>query len=321
MARDAGPRRHHRRAAIGLLVSAPIVRYGETRGETDGIKGMGEDMTISSANPAHRRGLLRVIAILAAGLALVVVLGLQLPQREASDASDGGSGPEGGSAIRAYLLAHPEVILEAIERWQAAQQKTVQESQARRIGAVWPELANDGFSPVIGPANAAVTVIEYYDYRCPYCRRAHRDGKRLLKEFKGRIRYVFKQFPVIDRPGEPAISAFAARGAVAAYRQGCFPAYHDALMEAAGGLSRDRILKLAQEAGCDLARLKRDMADPAIADYLQQTIAHAHTIGIAGTPTYVVNRRLLEGAVGWEQLKKAVEDSFREAEGGDAAQD
>ena len=275
-------------------------------------------MTASSANPAQRRGLLRAVTILAAGLALVVTLGLQLPQRSGGGASDGG-GSEEGSAIRAYLLAHPEVILEAIERWQAAQQKAVQESQARRIGAVWPELADDGFSPVIGPENAPVTVIEYYDYRCPYCRRAHRDTKRLLKAFEGRIRYVFKQFPVIDRPGEPAISAFASKGAVAAYRQGCFPAYHDALMEATGGLSRDRILKLAQEAGCNIARLKRDMADPAIADYLQQTIAHAHAIGIAGTPTYVINRRLLEGAVGWERLKQAVEDSLKEAESGNAS--
>ncbi len=248
------------------------------------------------------------------------MLGLKPLQRPGAGGS-GGDGPEEGSAIRAYLLAHPEVVLEAIERWQAAQQKAVQESQARRIGAVWPELADDGFSPVIGPQDAPVTVIEYYDYRCPYCRRAHRDTKRLLKEFAGRIRYVFKQFPVIDRPGEPAISAFASKGAVAAYRQGCFPAYHDALMEARGGLSRDRILKLAQKAGCDIGRLQRDMADPAIANYLEQTIAHAHTIGIAGTPTYVINRRLLEGAVGWKQLKEAVDDSLKQAEAEGASGD
>ncbi|RMF69629.1 MAG: DsbA family protein [Alphaproteobacteria bacterium] len=276
---------------------------------------MGEDMTTPPMQLARRRGLLRAVVILTAFLGLVAALGLKLPQQTAAGSPDSSTGDD-GSAIRRYLLAHPEVILEAIERWQAAQQKAVQENQARRIGAVWPELANDGFSPVIGPADAPVTVIEYYDYRCPYCRRAHRDSKRLIQEFKGRIRYVFKQFPVIDRPGEPAISAFASKGAVAAYRQGCFPAYHDALMEASGGLSKERILKLAEKAGCDIARLKRDMADPAIANYLEQTIAHAHTIGIAGTPTYVINRRLLEGAVGWKQLKAAVEESLKEAGAG-----
>lgn len=272
-------------------------------------------MTTPPMQLARRRGLLRAVVILTAFLGLVAALGLKLPQQTAAGSPDSSTGDD-GSAIRRYLLAHPEVILEAIERWQAAQQKAVQENQARRIGAVWPELANDGFSPVIGPADAPVTVIEYYDYRCPYCRRAHRDSKRLIQEFKGRIRYVFKQFPVIDRPGEPAISAFASKGAVAAYRQGCFPAYHDALMEASGGLSKERILKLAEKAGCDIARLKRDMADPAIANYLEQTIAHAHTIGIAGTPTYVINRRLLEGAVGWKQLKAAVEESLKEAGAG-----
>ncbi len=272
-------------------------------------------MTTPPMQLARRRGLLRAVVILTAFLGLVAALGLKLPQQTAASSPDSSTGDD-GSAIRRYLLAHPEVILEAIERWQAAQQKAVQENQARRIGAVWPELANDGFSPVIGPADAPVTVIEYYDYRCPYCRRAHRDSKRLIQEFKGRIRYVFKQFPVIDRPGEPAISAFASKGAVAAYRQGCFPAYHDALMEASGGLSKERILKLAEKAGCDIARLKRDMADPAIANYLEQTIAHAHTIGIAGTPTYVINRRLLEGAVGWKQLKAAVEESLKEAGAG-----
>ncbi len=296
-----------------MLASLLNVRYlngGKGAGKADGL---GETMTTPpAANPARRRALLNAIVILAMLLGLLAVLGIELPQQASADAPDsGGSADE--SAIRAYLLAHPGVIIEAIERWQTAQQKAVQENQARRISAVWPELVNDGFSPVIGPENAPVTVIEYYDYRCPYCRRAHRDSKRLLKEFAGRIRYVFKQFPVIDRPGEPAISAFASKGAVAAYRQGCFPAYHDALMEARGGLSRERILKLAETAGCDIARLKRDMADRAIADYLQQTIAHAHAIGIAGTPTYVIDRRLLEGAVGWKQLKKAVEESLKEA--------
>ncbi len=277
-------------------------------------------MTTSAATSVRRRRLLAAVVVLATLLGLLATLGLALPQRTGAGAPDGG-GREGGSAIRTYLLAHPEVILEAIERWQAAQQKAVQESQARRIGAVWPELVDDGFSPVIGPQDAPVTVVEYYDYRCPYCRRAHRDGKRLLKEFAGRIRYIFKQFPVIDRPGEPAISAFASKGAVAAHRQGCFPAYHDALMEARGGLSRERILKLAEKAGCDIARLERDIADPAIADYLRQTIAHAHAIGIAGTPTYVINRRLLEGAVGWEQLRKAVADSLKQVESRGASGD
>ena len=223
---------------------------------------------------------------------------------------------EKGDEIRSYLLAHPDVVLEAIERWQRSQMADVEREQSRRIGAAWRELAHDGVSPVIGPEDAPVTVIEFYDYRCPYCRRAHADTARLLKEFEGRIRYVFKQFPVLDRPGDPPVSATAARAAVAAFRQGCFPAYHDAVMTASGGLSEERILRLAQEAGCDLDRLKRDMGDPAIEEYIQRTLATAHALGVAGTPTYVVNRRLLEGAGGYARLKNAVKEALA---GADAA--
>ncbi|RMF16789.1 MAG: DsbA family protein [Alphaproteobacteria bacterium] len=224
------------------------------------------------------------------------------------------SSSESGTAIRDYLLAHPEVVIEAIQRWQKDQQESLQSDMERRILRVWPQIADDGFSPVAGPADAPVTIVEYYDYRCPYCRRAHHDTQVLLEHYGKKIRYVFKQFPVLDRPGEPPYSRIAARAAVAAYRQGRFFELHDALMTAPRGLDEGRILAMAGKLGLDVERLKRDMHDPAIEEGIQRTLNRAASLGISGTPTYLINARPFEGAVGLDALEAAIDDALKRPE-------
>lgn len=225
------------------------------------------------------------------------------------------SSSESGAAIRDYLLTHPEVVIEAIQRWQKDQQESLQSDMERRILRVWPQIADDDFSPVAGPANAPVTIVEYYDYRCPYCRRAHHDTQVLLEHYGKKIRYVFKQFPVLDRPGEPSYSRIAARAAVAAYRQGRFFELHNALMTAPRGLGEERILAMAGKLGLDVERLKRDMHDPAIEEGIQRTLNRAASLGISGTPTYLVNARPFEGAVGLDALEAAIDDALQRPEG------
>ncbi len=216
-----------------------------------------------------------------------------------------------GAGIRDYLLANPEVVIEAIQRWQKNQQASLRSDMEQRIARVWPQIADDGFSPVVGAADAPVTIVEYYDYRCPYCRRAHRDSMTLIEQYGSRIRYVFKLFPVLDRPGDPPYSRIAARAAAAADRQGRFLDLHEALMTGPRGLDEDGILKIAGRLGLDVARLRRDMRDPAIEQGIERTLERAAALGISGTPTYIVEGRLLEGAVGLDALEAAVEEALK----------
>ncbi len=222
-----------------------------------------------------------------------------------------GAGSRDGAGIRGYLLSHPGVVIEAIQRWQKTQQESLRSNVEQRIARVWPQIADDGFSPVAGPADAPVTIVEYYDYRCPYCRRAHRDTKVILERYGSRIRYVFKQFPVLDRPGDPPYSRIAARAAIAADRQGRFLDLHDALMNAPRGLDEDRIMAIAGKLGLDVERMRRDMHDPAVEEGIQRTLKRATSLGISGTPTYLINARLFEGADNLDALEAAIEDALK----------
>lgn len=219
------------------------------------------------------------------------------------------------SLVREYILENPGIVMEAV---QILRRREAQAGQARAkamIASHFDALAHDGISPVIGPEDAPVTVIEFYDYRCPYCKRAYADVARLLDEHEGEIRYVFKQFPVLDRPGGAQVSHAAARAAVAAERQGRFEAYHARLMTARGQLTEDRLFDIAQTVGLDMARFSKDMNDPKIEAYIEDTVQLGQTLGITGTPTYIVNGRLLAGAQGYDALAALVEE---EEEDGDA---
>lgn len=242
--------------------------------------------------------LVSMLALLVALAALLVALRGVYP----------GSEPQGEAAsfeaqLRGYLLENPEIILESI----AVLRRREESAQRDRIDnaaiTFWDDIKDDAFSPVLGNPEATTTIVEFYDYQCPYCRRAHPDMERMLDEHGERVRYVFKQFPVLDGPGETdGVSHVAARAAVASVAQGRFREFHHALMSIEGRLSEDRIFALAGESGLDVARLRDEMNNPAIDEYFSRTLELAGEVGIAGTPTYVINGRILQGAQGYDAI-------------------
>ncbi len=224
------------------------------------------------------------------------------------------SGGASGDAenIRSYLLENPEVIAEAIDvlrnRASRAEETRMEDAAQRR----WGEISTDSHSPVIGPEDAAVTVVEFYDYQCGFCRRNYPHVVKLLEEHGDSIRYVFKQFPVLDSPGEQGPSHLAARAAVVAGRSGedTFRSFHDALMTRSGGLDANKIFALAEESGLDAEQLKRDMFAPSIERYIAETMMVARSLGVSGTPTYFINGRVVAGAKGYDALADAVETAL-----------
>lgn len=264
---------------------------------------------------------LRKLATVMAGLALAVAvaaLAVTLRQGDSSDSSANLTRVERTqmeNLVREYILDNPEIITEAV---QILQQRETEAEQAKVESAAkvrWSDIASDGHSPVAGPEDAPVTVVEFYDYRCSFCRRAYPDVAKLLKTYEGEIRYVFKQFPVLDGPNNTSgISHTAARAAVAAAGQDMdkFRDFHDRMMRREGKLTKQRVFDMAETAGLDVAALKNAMGEESIDRYFTETLALARDIGISGTPTYVINGRVLAGARGFDAMKELVEKGLQD---------
>lgn len=206
---------------------------------------------------------------------------------------------EMGRMIRDYLLKNPEVIEEAIGVLRARRQMEERRLAEAAIRENAEALGAHPMSPVSGNPQGDVTVVEFFDYRCGYCKRALPAVTALLKE-DANVRVVWKEFPILG-----PVSVFAAHAAMAADRQGRYYPFHLALMKEPE-LTEEKVLEIAGAAGLDLDRLQRDMEDPAIRSYLDETRALAQDIGISGTPAFVVGGTLVPGVVDAARMKELV---------------
>lgn len=201
----------------------------------------------------------------------------------------------GGSATRNYILANPEVLPEAMERLQ------LQQRQAR-LEPVRNELETPFPGAILGNPDGAVTLVEFSDYACGYCRQSVADVKQLIATNPD-LRVVVREFPILSPQ-----SAEAARMALAAAQQGKYAAYHDAMFRL-GPPSSETIEQAAREAGLDLAAAQATIASGALDPFLQTNVELANRIGIGGTPGWVVGDRIIDGAVGSATLNEAIKEA------------
>lgn len=204
---------------------------------------------------------------------------------------------EFGARVRAYLLQHPEVIMEAVQIFQERQQAAQTENVKSTIVARSEEIFRDPASPVGGNPDGDVTLVEFFDYNCPYCRQVAPIVAE-LRQADPSLRLVYKEFPILG----PA-SEVAARAALAANRQGKYEAFHDGLMQVEDKVSEEKVFEVAAASGLDLSRLKKDMADPATDRAIEETRALALALGINGTPGFVIGDQIIPGAVDQATLK------------------
>ena len=203
-------------------------------------------------------------------------------------------------AISQYLKDHPEEIVAALQaaQAQAEQQKQVAATQA--LDDRHAEIFNNAADPVLGNPAGDVTVVEFFDYRCPYCKRVT-DSLTDLIDGDANVRVVFKEFPILGPD-----SLVAARVALAAHKQGKYRAVHEALMAHKGSFEKDALIEVAANAGADPAQLATDMDDPAIMAQIQANDALAAKLGITGTPGFIFGRQLVPGAISLDDMKKLV---------------
>lgn len=217
--------------------------------------------------------------------------------------------------IRAYLLKNPEVIAEAVAILRARQDAAQIAATKEAVRANQTSLLNDRISPILGNPDGDVTITEFYDYQCPFCRRGHTDVLQLIADDPG-LRVVYKQFPVKDVPGTEPGSLIAARMAIALNRQGLFAEFHKTAMTEPMPLTSTKLFAIASKLGADLTMLRQEMNDPAITEYIRSNMFLAQEIGVTGTPTYVIGDKVFIGAIGHDALREAIADKRREKAAG-----
>ena len=199
--------------------------------------------------------------------------------------------------VREYILQHPEVLLDSIRMYQERERAAQQQKLRDAVKGHQAELSGDPTTPSAGEPGRAVTVVEFFDYRCGYCKQVSPIVAKLLSD-RSNLRVVFKEFPILGPE-----STLAAKASLAAQRQGAYLKFHQALMATAEPITAGAIDRLASQMGLNAPKLKADMELPEIAAMLDKNMKLAETIGVSSTPTFVIGSELVAGAM--------TEDSFR----------
>ena len=209
-----------------------------------------------------------------------------------------------GERVRAYLMANPEVIMEAVGVLQQREDAAAAMADQDIIAAQMDALTNDGFSWVGGNPDGDITVVEFMDYRCGYCKKAHPEVESLLSA-DGNIRFIVKEFPIL---GEQSIlgSQFAIAAHIVA-GDDAYKAVHDTLMSYNGEITAESLSRLADSLDLDGAAILAKLDDPEVVRRISENRALGKALDISGTPTFVVQNQMVRGYVPAEQLQKMVD--------------
>lgn len=209
--------------------------------------------------------------------------------------------------IHQYLLENPEVILESVQAYQERQHELSQKEKSALIASLKKDLEQDPKIPFAGNPKGDVTIVEFYDYRCGYCKRVFPTIRDLVAS-DGGIRYVYRDFPILG-----ADSTLAARASMAAWliAPDRHFAFHSAMMSTNQPANQDLIQASAKKAGIDGARLQQAMDDPRVDAALDRTKALAQQLAINGTPAFIIGDKLVPGALDADDLRKAIAEQRR----------
>ncbi len=205
-----------------------------------------------------------------------------------------------GGIVREYLLNNPGLLREVL---QELEKKESADDSARQKVALKDnadQIFRSSLDLVAGNPNGKVTMVEFFDYNCGYCKRAMPDVMRMVEEDKD-LRLVMKEFPILG-PG----SLVAAKAALASKKQGKYWDFHLAMLGRDGHVEADAVMEIAKSVGLDVQKLKADMESEEIGDIIEANMSLAQKLGIQGTPAFIVDETLIPGAIGYEALAASV---------------
>jgi protein-disulfide isomerase len=241
--------------------------------------------------PASRR--------LIAGLVLTATTALAPPAL----ALDAAEKEEIGAFIREYLIANPEVLIEVQQALQAKQVAAQQEQARQAIAERSDAIFNAPTDIALGNPEGEITVVEFFDYNCGFCKRAHDDMKAIIAS-NDDVRFVLKEFPIL---GPDSLAAHRVSMALKKVAPEQYAAFQDALMTAPSA-DEATALAIAAELGVEEAALREAMQDPAIDEEIRQSYELADALGFTGTPSYIVGDEAVYGAMGAEVLNQKIDN-------------
>lgn len=215
-----------------------------------------------------------------------------------------------GAEVRAYLIENPEVLLEVMQVLREREAAAEEAQDQQLLAANAEELFNDGISWVGGNPDGDITIVEFLDYRCGYCRKAHDEVAKLLAA-DGNIRWVVKEFPILgpdsDRSAQLAIATLRKLGGDAYGR------LHDVLMTFEGPVNEKTLPIIAKRAGIDLGAVLDEMGSKAVQDHIKRIHAQARALRMTGTPAFVIGGTIVRGYVPADSLEIIVAEEREKA--------
>lgn len=254
-----------------------------------------------SLDPINSTSWLRRTALATAAV-LTVAIGIYVSGKESSNAIAETASTAGGTSftddqkkaigelVKDYLIKNPEILIDV----QSALEAKMEKEQSEKLRSFMSENAKDIYrnpqSPVAGDPNGDITVVEFFDYNCGYCKRGLPEVQKLIESDK-RVRVVFKELPILSKGSEET-----AKAAFAAKAQGKYWEFHQAMLTIKGQANEASSLKAAETLGLDLAKFKSDMTSPTVEAELEKVKELAKKMGINGTPHFLVGDKSIPGA-------------------------
>ncbi|MCK6451331.1 MAG: DsbA family protein [Alphaproteobacteria bacterium] len=202
--------------------------------------------------------------------------------------------------VRRIIKEQPRLILDALQDLRRQEEAEAQTKALKAVKEKRDEIVKDPTAPVAGNPDGDVAVVEFFDYRCPYCKSV---AERVIQTAKkdGKVKVVFKELPILGPE-----SVFASRAALAAQRQGKYLEFHIALMNVKERLTDAVTMRIAAGVGLDVEKLKKDMASPEISRILEKNTDLAEELNIRGTPAFIIGDQLVPGAIDTDNLEKLI---------------
>ena len=204
--------------------------------------------------------------------------------------------------IRAYILNNPEVIIEAV---QSLENKAQQESDLSLIQSSYDELFNDNISWQGGNLNGDITIIEFLDYRCGYCRKAQNEVRKLIKSDKN-IKLIIKEYPILGE--KSTLSARLAISVLQKYGPKYYEIVHDKLITNNINLNESSIIKLLESFNINASEILGHINSNEVTNHLKRIRALGQRLKISGTPTFIIEENIIRGYVDYNQMKKIIKN-------------
>lgn len=209
------------------------------------------------------------------------------------------------AVIKQYLNDHPDVIVDALKKFQVQAEKEANKKAAAELTRSRSEIINGKYSPIAGNPKGDVTVVEFFDYHCGYCKRMLPVVTDLMKD-DGKVKMTFKEFPILAEDSELAAKASLAFSHL---KPSKYFAYHTALMGMSGKFDEDKLIEEAKKLGADENDMKKEMKSDWIKTELRNNKELGEKLNVRGTPGFIIGDTMIPGAASLDDMKKAVSEA------------